>query len=184
MKRLSRILFIIAVGVFAFSACAFVGCKPEPEKPASASGVSSVVTEQPTETEKPVESEQEYYEEITEMFISINGKRAEITLAKNATLAALVERLKNGDITYTADDYGGFEKVGSGLGFDLPTSDERITTKPGDVVLYAGDKIVVFYGSNTWSYTRLGRIEGYSVSQLREFLAVGTNGVTVTLSLT
>lgn len=103
-----------------------------------------------------------------------------MTLAENSAAGALVELLRQGDITYTADDYGGFEKVGS-LGHTLPKSDTKITTQAGDVMLYLGNQIVMFYGSNSWSYTRLGRIEGYSATELQSLF--GTGSVQVTLSL-
>ena len=61
-------------------------------------------------------------------------------------------------ITITMNDYGGFEKVGS-LGRSLTASNSQITTTAGDIVLYNGNNIVIFYGSNSWSYTRLGRID-------------------------
>ena len=174
--------------ILAVALClALVGCATSPEQPPAdgeggGTGVTDVVPEKPVESETPEPTGTDN-EEVTKMYITVNGKKAEMTLVKNSTTDALVQKLKNGDITYSADDYGGFEKVGSSLDLDLPTSDERITTKTGDVVLYSGNKIVIFYGSNTWEYTRLGRIEG-TVAELKEFLAVGTNGVTVTLSLT
>lgn len=116
------------------------------------------------------------------MFISVNGNKLEVTLAENSATAALADKLKQGDITYTADDYGGFEKVGS-LGFGLPTENSQIVTQAGDVVLYSGDQVVMFYGSNSWSYTMLGRIEGYSAEELRSLLGAGKGSVEVTLSL-
>lgn len=121
-------------------------------------------------------------EEITEMYLTINGNKIEVTLAENSSVDALVEILKHGDITYTANDYGGFEKVG-GLGHTLPTNNSQITTQPGDVILYSGNQIVIFYGNNSWSYTRLGKINGYSVSELRTLLDAGNGSVQVTISL-
>ena len=76
--------------------------------------------------------------------------------------------------------YGGFEQVGA-LGTDLPSSDINITTKPGDIMLYTGSNIVVFYGSNSWSYTRLGHIENKSDEELKDLL--GGNNVEITLSV-
>ncbi|MBD5092480.1 MAG: hypothetical protein HDT36_03765 [Clostridiales bacterium] len=116
------------------------------------------------------------------MYLTINGNRIEVTLAKNSSVDALVEILKKGDVTYTANDYGGFEKVGS-LGHTLPTNNSQITTQAGDVILYSGNQIVLFYGSNSWSYTRLGRINGYSVSELKALLGAGKGAVQVTISL-
>ena len=116
------------------------------------------------------------------MYLTINGNKIEVTLAENSSVAALVERLKQGDITYTANDYGGFEKVGS-LGFSLPTNNAEITTQAGDFILYSGNQIVLFYGSNTWSYTRLGKIRGYSAAELSSLFGAGNGNIQVTISL-
>ena len=121
-------------------------------------------------------------QEATKMYLTIEGNKIEVTLAENSSVDALIEILKNGDITYTADDYGGFEKVGS-LGHTLPTNNSQITTQAGDVILYSGNQIVLFYGSNSWSYTRLGRIEGYSVAELKALLGAGKGSVSVKISL-
>jgi hypothetical protein len=93
-----------------------------------------------------------------------------------------VAALQEGDITYEAHDYGGFEKVGA-LGRSLPTSDTQTTTQAGDVILYSGNQIVLFYGSNSWSYTRLGRMEYSSQAELESFLKAGQGNVMVKLSL-
>ena len=121
-------------------------------------------------------------EEITEMYITINGNKRKVTLAQNSTVTALVELLKKGDITYTANDYGGFEKVG-GLGHTLPTNHVQTVTEPGDIVLYQTNQIVMFYGSNSWSYTRIGKINYSSQSELETFLGAGNGSVQITLSL-
>ncbi len=142
--------------------------------------------ETPTEPEIPAEPEQpgetEDGEEITVMYLYINGNKLEVTLAENSSVTALIDLLKQGDITYTASDYGGFEKVG-GLGHSLPTNHTQIRTEAGDVVLYQSNQIVIFYGSNSWSYTRLGKIDGYSAAELREILGGGTGSTQVRLSL-
>ena len=75
--------------------------------------------------------------------------------------------------------YGGFEQVGS-IGKSIASDDKQTVTKPGDIVLYSSDKIVVFYGSNSWSYTRLGKIN-MSQKELEQLL--GNGDVTVTLSV-
>ncbi|MDE6235987.1 MAG: hypothetical protein K2M56_09585, partial [Muribaculaceae bacterium] len=77
-------------------------------------------------------------------------------------------------------DYGGFEKVGA-LPQSFPTSNTQITTMPGDIMLYQGNQMVIFYGSNSWSYTRLGKIDGATASNLRQFL--GNGNITLVLSL-
>ena len=96
------------------------------------------------------------------MYITIEGKTMTVQLEDNSATRELIELLQQASITYTARDYGGFEKVGE-LGHSLPTSNEQITTQAGDVILYSGSQIVLFYGSNSWSYTRLG---AYSTSLL------------------
>ncbi|MDE5601597.1 MAG: hypothetical protein K2J16_03780 [Clostridia bacterium] len=116
------------------------------------------------------------------MYLTLNGYKIEVALADNCAVDALVKILKKCDIMYTANDYGGFEKVGS-LGHNLPTSNSQITTQAGDVILYSGNQIVLFYGSNSWSYTRLGRINGYSIAELKSILGAGKGAVQVTISL-
>ena len=114
--------------------------------------------------------------------MTIDGQTLSVTLVDNSATQALVTALAEGPITYEADDYGGFEKVGP-LGRSLPTSNQQITTEPGDVILYSGNQIVLFYGSNSWSYTRLGRISYDSLDQLKSFLKAGQGRISVTLSL-
>ncbi len=121
-------------------------------------------------------------EDMTEkLYITIGNQTRPVTLVKNNATEALVAALAANPITYEADDYGGFEKVGA-LGMSLPTNNQQLTTQPGDVILYSGNQIVLFYGSNSWSYTRLGRIEYESLEQLKSFLKAGQGRVSVTLS--
>ena len=117
------------------------------------------------------------------MYITIDGKSLPVSLVDNAATQTLVAALQEGDITYEAHDYGGFEKVGA-LGRSLPTNDTQTTTQAGDVILYSGNQIVLFYSSNSWSYTRLGRIQYSSQSELESFLKAGQGNISVTLSLT
>lgn len=114
--------------------------------------------------------------------ITIDGKTLPIVLEKNEATKALVGALREASITFTASDYGGFEKVGP-LGRSLPADNSRITTDAGDVILYSGNQIVLFYGSNTWSYTRLGKIAFSTLDQLKSFLKAGEGNINVTLSL-
>lgn len=114
--------------------------------------------------------------------ITIEGKTMPVNLVDNEATRTLVAALQESPITYEADDYGGFEKVGS-LGRSLPTSNQQITTEAGDVILYSGNQIVLFYGSNSWSYTRLGRIEYSTIDELKSFLKAGQGRVSVKLSV-
>ena len=114
--------------------------------------------------------------------ITISGKTLPVKIEDNEATKALVAALREASITYEAHDYGGFEKVGS-LGRTLPTSDTQITTQAGDVVLYGSNQIVLFYGSNTWSYTRIGKMQYESLDELKSFLKAGEGNISVTLSL-
>ena len=115
------------------------------------------------------------------MNITINGKTISCQLVENSSTRALLAQLEKGNITYEADDYGNFEKVGY-IGFNLPQNNESITTTVGDVILYQGNNICLYYGSNSWSFTRLGKIEGMSRDELKTFLNAGGGSVKVTLS--
>ena len=114
--------------------------------------------------------------------IIVSGKTLSVKIEDNEATQALVAALREASITYEANDYGGFEKVGL-LGRTLPASDTQITTQAGDVILYSGNQIVLFYGSNTWSYTRLGKMQYESLDELKSFLKAGEGNISVTLSL-
>ena len=114
--------------------------------------------------------------------ITVSGKTVPVKIEDNEATKALVAALSEASITYEAHDYGGFEKVGP-LGLTLPANNSQITTQPGDVILYSGNQIVLFYGSNTWSYTRLGKIQYESLDDLKSFLKAGEGNISVTLSL-
>lgn len=117
------------------------------------------------------------------MYITIDGHEQSVTLTNNSATKALVEKLQQAPVEVTLNSSGGFEIWGA-LGFSLPTSDQQTNAQPGDVVLYNGSNICMFYGSNSWSYTRLGKIDGLSESELRTFLKAGESNIKVTLSLT
>ena len=112
--------------------------------------------------------------------VQINEDSFDVELENNSAAQELIKELEKGNITVNATEYGGFEKVGE-LGFSLPTSDENINTEPGDIVLYQGDKISLFYGSHSWSYTKLGKIDNISSNELKEVL--GQGNVTLVFSL-
>ncbi|WP_226393672.1 cyclophilin-like fold protein [Ructibacterium gallinarum] len=114
------------------------------------------------------------------LLITIGDKTLTATLADTVGSAALKDLLSEEPITIDMRDYGGFEKVGS-LGQNLPTDDTQTTTQAGDIVLYQGNQIVIFYGSNSWSYTRLGKMNNLTQAELKEIL--GNGSVTITLSL-
>ncbi len=110
--------------------------------------------------------------------LSFNGHTYTATLADNSSAEAFAQLLESGPLTVSAHDYGDFEKVGE-LRTQLPRNDEQITTSPGDIILYQGDQITVYYAQNSWSFTRLGRID--DPSGLRE--ALGDGDVEITFRL-
>ena len=115
---------------------------------------------------------------VTKMNVQIGGNTFTATLASNAAVDSFVEMMKSAPVVIQMSDYSGFEKVGS-LGNSLPTSNSQTTTQTGDIVLYNGNQIVIFYGSNSWSYTRLGKIDDLSGWED----ALGSGDVSVTFSV-
>jgi len=114
------------------------------------------------------------------LYIKVNGTTLTATLVENSSAAALEELLSKNDITINMSDYGNFEKVGS-LGTSLPRNDERITTESGDLILYQGSSITIYYDTNTWNFTRLGKIDNITQTELKQIL--GDGDVSVTFSL-
>ncbi|WP_366180619.1 cyclophilin-like fold protein [Actinomyces timonensis] len=112
------------------------------------------------------------------MIISVNGHDLELQLADNPSARAFADLVTGDGLVLSLEDYGGFEKVGA-LPQRLPTSDERITTRPGDVLLYQGDQLSIFYHTHAWSYTRIGRITDVDGDQLRRALSNGDVTVTI-----
>ena len=118
---------------------------------------------------------------MNKIYITIGGQTQSVTLVDNDATRELVAALQSAPITVTLND-NNFEIWGS-LGKSLTTKNEQMTAQPGDVVLYNGSNICIFYESNSWSYTRLGHIDGLSENELRTFLKAGESNISVTLSL-
>ena len=139
---------------------------PETEEagpePASSTETSTEITEEP------------------DMKLRINETEIEVLWEDNESVSALRELAKQAPLTVQMSPYGGFEQVGP-IGQSIPRNDVQTVTEPGDIVLYSGNQIVIFYGSNSWAYTRLGKIQGMDQAALAELL--GNGAVTLTLSL-
>ena len=112
--------------------------------------------------------------------LTIDNTPVEVIWEDNESIEALKELVTDGPLTVQMSMYSTFEQVGS-LGTSLPRNDVQTVTEAGDIVLYSGNQIVVFYGSNSWAYTRLGRITDKTASEMKELL--GSGDVTLTLSL-
>ena len=118
-------------------------------------------------------------DDMKKLRMEINGTEVAVSWEDNESVSALVELAGKEPITIQMSMYGGFEQVGP-LGTSLPRDDKQTTTSAGDIVLYSGNQIVVFYGANSWSYTRLGHVE-LSAAEMSDLLSHGD--VTITLSL-
>ena len=112
--------------------------------------------------------------------ITANGTTLVAAFESNSSADALRALLQEGPLTLSLHDYGNFEKVGP-LGTSLPTNDTQITTKPGDVILYQGNQLTVYYDENSWSFTRLAHIEGATRESMLEVLGAGDGEVTLSL---
>ena len=153
----SAVLTLLSCFVLSLSACEKLPVPPEQE-------------EKQEEQKKP---------ESMTMNITADGKTITATLADNATAKALAGKLKSGSVTVEMKA-NGFEHYGP-LGFSLERHDEQISAVSGDIMLYNSNNICVFYGNNSWSYTRLGKVEGKTADELKAFFGTGT--ITVTYSL-
>lgn len=117
-------------------------------------------------------------QEETALKITVGDEELLATLEDNSSAREFKELLAQGPATIEMEDYGGFEKVGT-LGTTLTRNDQQITTEPGDVILYQGNQITIYYGTNTWNFTRLAKIDDPTDLQAK----LGEGRVQVTFSL-
>ena len=178
------VILAVLLGTAACGKAEPAGSESETTAATSTVSVTESETTQTTETETtaPETSVTETSETETEaaktMIMKIGNKALDVTWEDNASVEDL-KKLAASDLTIKMSMYGGFEQVGS-IGQAITRDDKQTTTKPGDIVLYSGDQIVMFYGSNSWSYTRLGKIN-LTEKELKDLL--GNSDVTITLSL-
>ena len=147
------------------------------------STVSEPEAEEKTEEDAPQaeedgEAETERKESEMMLQMTIGETLVDVEWEDNESVEALKELCQEGPLTIRMSMYGGFEQVGS-VGQSLPRDDNQTTTQAGDIVLYSGDQIVVFYGSNSWAYTRLGHITDKTAQEMAELL--GNGDVTITI---
>lgn len=135
MKKI-LIIFMVLMLMMNIAACGSAGRK-------SGEKVTSIETEVDTEMK---------------MKVQIGDQSFTATLEDNTAVRELVDMMREAPVSIDMSDYSGFEKVGS-LGRSLTTDNRQTTTGAGDIVLYNGDNIVMFYGSNSWNYTRIGHID-------------------------
>ena len=184
MLIMKKLLLLFLTLAFAVSLAACGAGRELPTDPPTADNDPSIITESDennTEPTAPPETENtDTTEDSTEMkmTVKIGDSIFTATLEDNAATRELIEMMKQSPITINMSDYSGFEKVGA-LGRSLPTENRQTTTSAGDIVLYNGNQIVMFYGSNSWSYTRIGRID--DLSGWKE--ALGSGSITAEFSI-
>ena len=139
--------------------------------------VTEISASENKETESP---EENVMSEGTAMIMMIDDTKVNVDWEDNQAVEALRNMAEDGDVTIQMSMYGGFEQVGS-IGQSLPRDDKQTTTSSGDIVLYSGNQMVVFYGSNSWSYTRLGHISDKNTEDMTDLLSNGD--VTITISI-
>ena len=167
MKR-QNCLYLLLLLMILITACSGQ-TPPQDVDNVPAESVTSNSNQQPTEDSSLISNENVSPQEEGEMVLSINGVQLDVQWEDHETVAELLAYVQNETITVHTTVYGGFEQVGS-LPQNFSRSDVQITTEPGDIVLYSGNQLVVFFGSNSWSYTKLGHIEGLSEQELLELL--------------
>jgi hypothetical protein len=140
----------------------------------------SISEDKPASNHPPAEDESIAEKTEKELTLSVNHTKINVTWEENESVEALRELLRDGNITISMEQYGDFEQVGQ-LPDSLPRNDTQMTAQPGDIVLYAGNQLVLFYGSNSWAYTRLGHIKGLTVEEMTSVL--GKSSISVLLSL-
>ena len=183
---ISGLVLLLALTLCLFG---FAGCgNGHTEAPASTldAPTTATLTETRVET-RPQQTElqteplpEETREENLTLKLTIDGTELDVLWEDNESAAALRDLAADAPLTIQMSPYGGFEQVGP-IGRSLLRNDVQTTTEPGDIVLYSGNQIVVFYGSNSWAYTRLGKIRGMDRAALTELL--GNGAVTLTLSV-
>ena len=178
-------MLAVCMLLICFSACGGANTAPATDT-ASQTEVPSQKADEQTASETtavPTESKSEKTEEnpiMKTLKMKIDGATVTVDWEENESVAALAELVKEKPLTIRMSMYGGFEQVGP-LGTNLPRSDVQTTTQAGDIVLYSGNQIVVFYGSNSWSYTRLGHITDKTATQMKDLL--GNENVAIEISI-
>lgn len=176
MRKFCILLCLVAVS-FSMAACGNNGIQAQ--TPVDQAEISlEERTSLPEISEEPDTRNDMEEENVMNMNVQIGDAVFSATLEENEAVTAFVEMMQQGSVVIRMSDYSGFEKVGS-LETSLPANNSQTTTHAGDIVLYNGNQIVIFYGSNSWSYTRLGHID--DLTGWEE--ALGNGDVTVTFSL-
>ena len=173
MKKNIIISAICVAMMLSISACSDDGKASNEDQ-----NMKSVTSQSENVDVESAEDEMEVRE--TAMTMTIGDTKVNVDWEANSSVDALKELVSSGPLSIDMSMYGGFEQVGS-IGQSLPREDKQTTTASGDIVLYSGNQMVVFYGSNSWAYTRLGHISDKTDAEIEALLSKGD--VTITLSI-
>lgn len=168
---MKKILFILIAMVLFMAGCT---SEPEIKETQELQSQYNILSDEETSNYMNEKNEN------TNLTLSVDGTQLSVKWENNASVSALKELAADGNLTIKAHQYGGFEQVGS-LPQRIESNDVHMTAEPGDIMLYSSNSVVVYYGTNTWSYTKLGHIENLSEAELQELLSGET--VTLTFSL-
>ena len=167
-------IFCMLLAILGLSACGNGEATAQPVVPSDQAGASQSET-----VGSQLSTEDATQEEESALKITVGDVELLATFEDNCSAEEFQQLLGQGPVTIEMEDYGGFEKVGP-LGTTLTRDDRQITTQPGDVILYQGNQITIYYGTNTWSFTRLATID--DPTDLEEILGAGTVQVTFALA--
>jgi hypothetical protein len=159
--------YLLTIIVLLFAAC-------------SSDAASSPTQADSKTTSAQVEKTPATTETSMKLKIRVNDTTFTATLAENSSAKAFAEFLTQGDLTLDMHDYGNFEKVAD-LPQSFPRNDTQIDTDAGDIILYQGKSITIYYDKNSWNFTRLGKIDNVNKTRLKQIL--GDGNATVTFSI-
>ena len=166
---------LVIAAMLALILAGFSGCGSNPEANAPSQPSEAQATEPPAHEDVSAGEEPQVIAEEdagTMLRMTIGGTDVAVEWEENESVEALKALCAEGPLEIQMTMYGGFEQVGS-IGQSLPRDDAQVTTDAGDIVLYSGDQIVVFYGSNSWAYTRLGRVADKTPDEMADLLGNG-----------
>lgn len=166
---LSFLLFLLFAACSSDAASSPEAVSTQAPKSSASKTPGAVPASSSAQTEAPVK-----------LLIQVNDTTFTATLEENSSAKTFAEFLLQGDLTLDMHDYGSFEKVAD-LPRSFPRNDKQINTDAGDIILYQGNSITIYYDKNSWNFTRLARIDNVNKKRLKEIL--GKGNVKATFSL-
>ena len=193
MSKVFAAALVVLILLICFSACANgnaasvsdtsfqpEGSSQKGDEQTAPETIDLLAGSKPEKTQSEPNDETEGNPAMKTLTMKIGSTKVAVDWEENESVTALTKLVKDMPLTIQMSMYGGFEQVGS-LGTNLPRNDVQTTTQAGDIVLYSGNQMVIFYGSNSWAYTRLGHITDKNAAQMKDLL--GNGNVTIEFSM-